>query len=153
MQVLTAEKQHGSSMCWVCLVTHAWVGLNTITLVLSMLIDKPLSIQNSFKAFRCLCSPSGESEISTISSAYCNICIAIPSRCAPEPLMFEYNYSLLHQNILWSRSLIICNNIFSSIAICQVCRLLVWPIIDMLKLCSKKQLCHNKCCVLKFSGC
>ena len=67
------------------LVIHAWVVLNTITLVLFMLIDKPLPVQNSFKAFRCLCGSSGESEITTISSPYSNICIAIRARCAPEP--------------------------------------------------------------------
>ena len=66
------------------LVTHAWVVWNTINLVLSMFIDKPLSVQNSFKAFRYLCSPSGESEISPIST-YSNICIAILARRAPEP--------------------------------------------------------------------
>ena len=38
-----------------------------------------------FKVFRCLCSPFRVSEISTISSAYSYICMAIPAGHASDP--------------------------------------------------------------------
>ena len=41
------------------IVNHASVALNTITLVLFVFTKKTLSIQNTFKAFRYLYSPSG----------------------------------------------------------------------------------------------
>ena len=40
------------------LVTHAWVVINTITLVLSRLTGKSFSIQTDFNAFQCLYGPT-----------------------------------------------------------------------------------------------
>ena len=42
-------------------------------------------IKYCFKVFRCLCNPSRELEISTISLSYNSICMAIPARHAPKP--------------------------------------------------------------------
>ena len=58
------------------LVTHAKDHL--ITLILSRFIDKSLSVQNDFKAFRCLYGPSKEMQIKIMSLEYSNIGMVTP---------------------------------------------------------------------------
>ena len=55
---------------------------------LSMIIDKPLFVESTFKAFGC--SSFGEQKISTILSTYSNICMAMLSRHAPEILNLNF---------------------------------------------------------------